>query len=137
MENLKPILLIEDDRVDAMTVQRALKEIGASNHLIHITDHEQALEHLMSHSDEPPVLILMDLNTPKMNGKEFLQVINTQESLRDIPVVVMSSSNEQQDMTDTSRLGVVKYLVKSVDYTDFVESLRSVEYLWNASKSPA
>lgn len=137
MQNSKPILLIEDDRVDAMTVKRALKELGAANQLVHTTDGEQALKHLRNQSNDPPCVILMDLNTPRMNGMEFLQIIKADEALRDIPVVVMSTSNEAKYVHDLSRLGARRYIVKSVDYGEFVESLRAVEELWRSAELTA
>lgn len=132
MLNSKPILLIEDDRVDAMTVKRALKELGAANQLVHTTDGEEALKHLGNQANDPPCVILMDLNTPRMNGMEFLQIIKADEALKHIPVVVMSTSNEPKDVDELSRLGACRYIVKSVDYGEFVESLHDVEQLWTS-----
>jgi len=136
MQNSKPILLIEDDRVDAMTVQRALKELNAQNRLVHTTNGEQALEHLRNEGNELPVVILMDLNTPKMSGMEFLRIIKADQALNHIPIVVLSTSNNEHDVSETSRFGVVKYLVKPVDYGEFVEVLRGVEQLWTSTESP-
>jgi len=136
MQNSKPILLIEDDRVDAMTVQRALKELNAQNQLVHTTDGEQALKHLRNEANETPCIILMDLNTPKMSGMEFLRIIKAEELLMDIPIVVLSTSNNEHDVSETSRLGVVKYLVKPIDYGEFVEVLRGVEQLWSSTELP-
>jgi len=132
MLNSKPILLIEDDRVDAMTVKRALKELGAANQLVHTTNGEEALKHLGNQANDPPCVILMDLNTPRMNGMEFLQIIKADEALKHIPVVVMSTSNDPKDVDELSRLGACRYIVKSVDYGEFVESLHDVEQLWNS-----
>lgn len=136
MQNSKPILLIEDDRVDAMTVKRALKELDAANQLVHKTDGEEALKHLRDQSNDPPCVILMDLNTPRMNGMEFLQIIKADQALNRIPVVVMSTSNEAKEVDELSRLGACRYIVKSVDYGEFVESLRAVEQLWSSTESP-
>jgi len=110
MQNSKPILLIEDDRVDAMTVRRALKELGATNQLVRTINGEQALEHLRDKSNEPPCVILMDLNTPKMSGMEFLRIIKAQELLKDIPIVVLTTSDNEHDVSETSQFGVARYL---------------------------
>ncbi len=136
MQNSKPILLIEDDRVDAMTVQRALKELNAQNRLVHTTNGEQALEHLRDKSNDLPCVILLDLNTPKMSGMEFLRIIKAEELLKDIPIVVLSTSNNEHDVSETFQLGAVKYLVKPVDYGEFVEVLRGVEQLWTSTELP-
>ena len=132
MQNSKPILLIEDDRIDAMTVKRALKELGVNNQLIHTTDGAKALKHLRDQANDPPCVILMDLNTPRMNGMELLQIIKADEVLKNIPVVVMSTSNEPKDVDKLSRLGACRYIVKSVDYGEFVESMQGVEQLWSS-----
>ncbi len=133
MRSSKPILLVEDDRVDAMTVRRALTELDAANQLIHKTDCEQALEHLRDKSNELPCLILMDLNTPKMSGMEFLQIIKTDETLKNIPIAAMSTSCQQQDVDRTLQLGVVRYIVKSIDYGEFVEALSAIGQFWRAT----
>jgi CheY-like chemotaxis protein len=137
MRNEQPILLIEDDRVDAMTVKRALRQLGAANQVIHTTDGEQALEYLRNEDNQLPCAILMDLNMPRMTGMEFLQIIATEELFKNIPVVVMSTSNEPKEVDDISRLGACRYIVKSVDYGQFVEALRTVEQLWNSTELAA
>jgi len=133
MRSSKPILLVEDDRVDAMTVRRALTELDATNQLIHKTDGVQAMEHLRDKSNELPCLILMDLNTPKMSGMEFLQIIKADETLKNIPIVAMSTSCQQQDVDRTLQLGVVRYIVKSIDYEEFVEALSAIGRFWRAT----
>lgn len=137
MRNEQPILLIEDDRVDAMTVKRALRDLGAENQVIHTTNGEQALEYLRNEDNQPPCAILMDLNTPRMTGVEFLHIIMAEESFKNIPVVVMSTSNEPTEVDEISRLGACRYIVKSVDYGQFVEELRAVERLWNPAELAA
>jgi len=137
MPDTRPILLIEDDRVDVMTVERALKQLRVPNQLILATNGEQALEYLKNENNELPCVILMDLNMPKMNGMEFLQIIRTQESLKDIPIVVMSTSNERQDIDAAAKFGIVMYLVKSLGYEKFVEALSTIEQLWSSPELPA
>ena len=129
MHNARPILLIEDDRIDAMTVERALKQMNVSNRLIHKTDPEQALDYLTDPENDKPALILMDLNTPKMNGIEFLKTIKADDNLRDIPVVAMSTSDAQEDRDQTAKLGAVKYIVKPVGYDTFLEELSTIDQL--------
>jgi CheY-like chemotaxis protein len=137
MPDTRPILLIEDDRVDVMTVERALKQLKVPNQLIRTTNGEQALEYLKNENNELPCVILMDLNMPKMNGMEFLQIIRTQDFLKFIPIVVMSTSNERQDMNDAAKFGIVKYLVKSLGYEKFVEALSTIEQLWSSPELSA
>lgn len=132
----KPILMVEDDQVDAMTVKRALKELHVTNPLVHRENGEAALTHLRDPDSEKPCIILLDLNMPLMNGIEFLQVIKQDEFLRRIPVVVLTTSEEQQDKVSSFDLGVAGYMAKPVDYRQFVEVMRSINSYWTISEMP-
>lgn len=136
MKNLKPILLVEDDSVDAMTVKRALKELNVTNQLVHSINGEQALEYLKTDNNKKPCVILLDLNMPKMNGIEFLQAIKEDEKLKKTPVVVLTTSNEQDDITTSFRFSVAGYMVKPVDYKKFVEAIRAINLYWTLSELP-
>ena len=133
----KPILLIEDDQVDAMTVRRAFKELHVTNLLVHVENGEQALDHLRDSASDRPCIILLDLNMPKMGGIEFLQVVKQDESLKAIPAVVLTTSDEQQDKVESFNLGVAGYMAKPVDYQHFVEVMRSINTYWTLSEMPA
>lgn len=133
----KPILLVEDDQVDAMTVKRALKELHVTNPLTHAENGEEALAHLRDPANEVPCIILLDLNMPRMGGIELLQVIKHDEALRVIPVVVLTTSDEQQDKVESFSLGVAGYMAKPVDYHQFVEVMRSINTYWTLSEMPA
>lgn len=133
----KPILLVEDDQVDAMTVKRALKELHVTNPLAHVENGEEALDHLRDPAVERPCIILLDLNMPKMGGIELLQVIKHDEVLKAIPVVVLTTSEEQQDKVESFSLGVAGYMAKPVDYQQFVEVMRSINTYWTLSEMPA
>ena len=136
MRNSKPILLVEDDRVDVMTVERALKELKVTNPLAHSANGEEALEYLRSESNKGPCVILLDLNTPKMNGFEFLKVVKADDALKKIPVVVLTTSSDEQDIVESFQLGVAGYMVKSVDYKKFIEAIRTVDLYWTLSELP-
>ena len=96
MRNSKPVLLVEDDNVDAMTVKRAFKDLKIVNSLIHKSNGENALEYLRDEGDEKPCVILLDLNMPKMNGAEFLKTVKADKTLKKIPVVILTTSNSEQ-----------------------------------------
>ena len=134
MRNLKPILLVEDDRVDAMTVKRALKDLNVENPLAHSTNGEEALEYLRSGSDKSPCVILLDLNMPKMNGIEFLKIAKDDETLKKIPVVVLTTSKDKQDVTESFEHGVAGYMVKPVNYKKFVETIGTIHRYWTLSE---
>jgi len=136
MKGKKPILLVEDDNVDTMTVTRALKEIHVSNNIINVGNGIEALEYLRNENNETPCIILLDLNMPKMNGIEFLEVVKHDERLKMIPVVVLTTSKEEQDKVDSFRLSVAGYMIKPVDYRQFVEVVRTINVYWTLSELP-
>ena len=130
------ILLIEDDRIDAMTVTRALRDLGSTNPLHHVTDGEKALSFLVDPASPRPMLILLDLNMPRMNGAEFLAVIKADDLFRAIPVVVLTTSQEDRDRLRAFDLSAAGYIVKPVDYTQFVNVMRTVLDYWTTSQTP-
>ncbi len=132
----KPILLVEDDRVDVMTVRRALNDIRVSNPLVTLENGEEALKYLRNPESKKPCIILLDLNMPIMNGIEFLQVVKHDEILKRIPVVVLTTSEEQQDKVNSFDLGVAGYMAKPVDYRRFVEVMRTIDAYWTISEVP-
>lgn len=132
----KPILLVEDDQVDTMTVVRALKEIHVTNPLVHVENGEEAINYLQDPQRDKPCIILLDLNMPIMNGIEFLQVVKNDSQFRRIPVVVLTTSEEQQDKVNSFNLGVAGYMAKPVDYRQFVEVMRSIDAYWTISEMP-
>ena len=132
----KPILLVEDDAIDRMTVERALREIRVTNTLEMVGNGEEALEFLRDPAREQPGIILLDLNMPKMNGIEFLKFVKADESLRRIPVVVLTTSKDEQDRVDSFSLGVAGYMVKPVDYMQFVEVVKAIDLYWTLSEMP-
>lgn len=132
----KPILLVEDDRVDMMTVMRALKQIHVTNTVIHLENGEDALHHLRDEKSEKPCIILLDLNMPVMNGIEFLEAAKDDEQMMGIPIVVLTTSVEQQDKLRSFDFGVAGYMAKPVDYGQFVEVMRSIDAYWTISEMP-
>jgi CheY-like chemotaxis protein len=136
MRNCRPILLVEDDTIDAMTVKRAFKELKVNNPLAHALNGEDALVYLRQAADGNPCVILLDLNMPKMNGVEFLKIAKDDPSLKKIPVVVLTTSNEERDIIESFKLGVAGYIVKPVDYRKFVEAIRTIDLYWTLSELP-
>ena len=132
----KSIMLVEDDQVDTMTVRRALKELHVMNPLQHVENGEEALSFLRNPANPQPCLILLDLNMPIMGGIEFLQIAKKDEALKGIPVVVLTTSEEQEDKVESFQLGVAGYMRKPVDYPNFVEMIRAIDAYWTISESP-
>ncbi len=136
MNSKKPILLVEDDKVDAMTVKRSLREIHVTNDVFVASNGEEALHILRQPDTECPCIILLDLNMPKMNGLELLQVIKKDPMLKKIPVVVLTTSKNDQDKLESFDLGVAGYMIKPVDYQQFVEVVRTINLYWTLSEMP-
>lgn len=136
MRKLKPILLVEDDNIDVMTVRRAFKDLKVTNQLVHVVNGEEALQYLRNENDKKPCVILLDLNMPKMNGIEFLQVRGEDEELKKIPVVALTTSKEAPDIDESFKLGVAGYIVKPVGYKNFVEAIRTINLYWTLSELP-
>ncbi len=136
MRNLRPILLVEDDSVDAMTVKRAFGELKVTNELVRAINGEVALNYLKEHLDRKPCVIMLDLNMPKMNGIEFLKVMKADDELRQIPVVVLTTSKDDRDKMESFKACVAGYIVKPVDYRKFVEAMRVLNLYWTLSEMP-
>jgi len=136
MKSKKPMLLVEDDEVDVMSVKRSLKDLKISNRLDVSGNGEEALEFLSEPQNDLPCIILLDINMPKMNGIEFLRIIKQDDRFKRIPVVVLTSSREEQDKMESFGLGVSGYMVKPADYKKFVEVIRVIDLYWTLSELP-
>ena len=136
MRNLKPVLLVEDDYVDAMTVKRAFSDLKVTNPLIHKLNGEEALEYLRGEGGQKPCVILLDLNMPKMNGIEFLKIAKADEELKKIPVIVLTTSKSDEDRVETFGLSVAGYMIKPTDYKKFMETVRIIDLYWSISELP-
>ena len=137
MKSSRPIFLVEDDAVDQMLLQRALSTLRIKNRLDVANNGEEALELLSrSKGEDRPCLILIDLNMPRMNGLEFLKALRQDESLRMIPVIVLTTSKEQKDVKESYRLGAAGYMAKPVDYLQFVELVKTIDRYWSLCEQP-
>jgi len=136
MRNFKPILLVDDDDVDAIITQRAVNDLKITNELIRKVDGEDALDYLRDQSNARPCVILLDLNMPRMNGFEFLKVAKADPELRRIPVVVLTTSDVDQNILDSFDLGVAGHIVKPVDYKQFLEAMKTINMYWTLSQLP-
>jgi CheY-like chemotaxis protein len=136
MPKLKPILLVEDDSVDAMTVKRAMRDLQVNHSVVHSVNGEEAMKYLTSPDMEKPFVILLDLNMPKMSGIEFLKAMKMHPELKTIPVIVLTTSKERRDVLDSFELGASGYMVKPVDYAKFVEILSRIMVYWSSSELP-
>lgn len=136
MRNNKAILLVEDDVVDAMTVKRALQDLNVTNPLIIKPNGEEALAYLRAQEERLPCIIILDINMPKMNGVELLRHLKQDERLRRIPALVLTTSKDERDRLSTFDLSVAGYMIKPVEYPQFVEVVRSINLYWTLSELP-
>ncbi len=134
MNKIQPILLVEDDLVDVMTVKRAFKEIGVANELIAVCHGEEALEYLEKPVQGLPCVILLDINMPKMNGLECLTLLKNHSVFKNIPVVMLTSSKEQSDVDQSFMKGISGYILKPLDYTQFLASIQVLSPYWTLKK---
>lgn len=136
------VLLVEDDEVDVMNVQRAFKRNRIDNPLYVANNGLAALNMLRGNDSEPPSvpehrrLVLLDINMPKMNGLEFLQALRQDESLKSTPVVVLTTSDADQDRLEAYRLNVAGYILKPVTFAIFSEVVASLNQYWALCEIP-
>ena len=132
------ILLVEDSPLDAELTMTALAGGNVANHVTWVKDGEAALDYLFcrgayaGRADIHPRLVLLDLKMPKVSGIEVLRAIKADEKMKGIPVVVMTSSDEQSDVTEAYALGVNSYVVKPVDFNAFADVTRQAGFYWLA-----
>jgi CheY-like chemotaxis protein len=142
IKELKRILLVEDDPRDVELTVEALKENNLCNAVDVVGDGEKALDYLYCRGEFAgrkgclPAVILLDLKLPKVDGREVLRVIKADESKRLIPVVVLTSSREERDLAETYKMGVNAYVVKPVDFHEFVDAVRSLGLFWAVINEP-
>ena len=129
MNNNKPILLVEDDMIDVMTVKRALKEIKISNEIIVADNGESALE-ILEKIETKPCIILLDLNMPKKDGREALKEIKQDKKFRQIPIVVLTTSKAEEDIVKTYDLGVNSYISKPVTFDGMSKVVKTLDQYW-------
>ena len=136
MRNSKPILLVEDDNIDAMAVRRMLNDLRLKNPLVHKSTAEEALQYLRDPKTQKPCIVLLDLGMPKMNGIEFLRTARTENILDKIPVVILTASKDEQKVIESFELSVAGYIVKKTKYDDFLKILDAVNSYWTLVNCP-
>ena len=142
--NAVEILLVEDNPNDVELTLRALKKHNLANHVYVVKDGAEALDFIFAkgsyeerNMNDTPKLILLDLKLPKVGGLEVLKEIKSDERTKTIPVVVLTSSREEQDMVESYNLGVNSYIVKPVDFDKFLDTVSELGFYWLLlNKSP-
>ena len=136
MDKLGRILLVEDNPEDVELTMTALEEYNLANEVVVANNGEEALDYLYcrgtyeSRPSDNPAVMLLDLKLPKVNGLEVLQQVKSDEKLKLIPVVVLTSSREEKDLVTSYKLGVNAYVVKPVDFHEFVNAIKELGVFW-------
>ena len=134
--NLGYILLVEDNMNDAELTIRALKKCGLKHPIIHLQDGEMALNHLINENkplevqSNRPLVIILDINMPKINGLEVLKILKSNVIAKLIPIVIFTSSMENRDLAEAYDLGVNSYVVKPVNYDKFTQAITQLANYW-------
>jgi len=136
MNGTTSILLVEDDVVDVMSVRRALRELNITNPLNVVGNGEEALVRLQDKTIPSPGIILLDINMPRMNGIDFLRALKNDLALRRIPVVILTTSKEENDRLRVFDLSAAGYMLKPVEYNAFVNVMRTIQGYWKTSEMP-
>lgn len=142
VSKLKRILLVEDDPRDVELTLEALGDYNLANEVVVAGDGEEALDYLYcrgNFQDRPnanPAVVLLDLKLPKVSGMEVLRRIRSDEKLKMTPVVILTSSREERDWIESYQLGINAYVVKPVDFHDFVEAVKELGVFWAVINEP-
>lgn len=142
MDEVKRILLAEDNANDVELTLAALSEHNLANEVVVTHDGAEALDYLYRRGqfklrkNENPAVVLLDIKMPKMDGIEVLRQIKSDKNLCNIPVVMLTSSKEEKDLVESYRLGVNAYVVKPVDFQQFIEAVRNLGLFWAVINEP-
>ncbi|GAB3634891.1 response regulator [Hymenobacter arcticus] len=134
-----PILVVEDNAEDFLALSRALRKHAAPNPVVHCQNGEQALEYLQGHSQHPawpatlPVLVLLDLTMPGLDGRDVLRALQVDEALHVIPVIVFTGSHNPHDVDDCYRLGANSFLIKPLNYNALEAKIGVLAHYWLAT----
>lgn len=124
------ILLVEDNIIEILKLKRAIENLGMNHEVLEAENGEIALDSIKQEEINPDI-ILLDLNMPKMNGLEFLSVVRNDESMRHLPIIILSTSNNNRDLKEAYKLGVSGYILKPLKYDDYVKKIEYTLQYWS------
>jgi two-component system response regulator len=135
--NSVEILLVEDNEHDAELALRALRKNNLANTIVHVKDGPEAIDYIFCqgvyadrNKSDKPKIILLDLKLPKLTGLEVLKIVKEHPDTKKIPVIMLTSSKEEPDIESAYQLGANSYIVKPVDFQDFISAMNNVGYYW-------
>jgi CheY-like chemotaxis protein len=127
------ILLIEDDTIELMKLNRAMLSLNMNHKVTEVNNGEDALE-LLLNKEYYPDIILLDLNMPKINGIEFLSILKTNESLKFIPTIILTTSSNKKDLLECYNIGIAGYVQKPLKYKDYIAKINILLSYWSANE---
>ncbi|MCH9648359.1 MAG: response regulator [Deltaproteobacteria bacterium] len=134
--NKRPVLLVEDDKVDAMRARRAFSELGKAAELEVVSDGVEALAYLSDPEKTLPRMVLLDLDLPRMNGLEVLRALREEGDWKSLPVIIMTTSRSRQECEESFSLCAAGYMIKPIGYNRFVEIIKTIDSYWELSELP-
>jgi len=133
MDKVLKIMLIEDDMIEVMKLNRTISKLGLKHKIIEANNGKEALI-LLSEKDNLPDIILLDLNMPKINGIEFLNILKNDDSLKYIPTVILTTSNNHKDLLECYKIGVSGYVLKPLKYEAYVDKIEKLLSYWSINE---
>jgi CheY-like chemotaxis protein len=127
------ILLIEDDAIEVMKFNRVLSTLGLNHKIVEANNGEEALE-ILKIKETVPDIIILDLNMPKINGIEFLQILKNDSYLRYIPAIILTTSNNHKDVLECYKIGIAGYVLKPLKYEDYVDRIKKTLEYWSSNE---
>lgn len=127
------ILLLEDDMIEVMKLNRTISSLKLNHKIIEASNGEEALK-LLEKKDELPDIILLDLNMPKINGIEFLDILKKDPILKNIPTIILTTSGNQKDLSECYKIGIAGYILKPLKYEDYVSKIEKVLAYWSINE---
>lgn len=127
------ILLIEDDMIEVMKLNRAITSLDLKHRIIEANNGEEALK-ILQKKDELPDIILLDLNMPKINGIEFLNILKSDDVLKYIPTIILTTSSNQKDLEECYKIGIAGYILKPLKYEEYVTKLQTTLAYWSINE---
>ncbi len=131
--NTLNILLIEDDMIEVMKLNRTIAKLELPHKITEANNGEEALN-ILTKKEELPDIILLDLNMPKLNGIEFLNILKNDEVLKYIPTIILTTSNNQKDLLECYKIGIAGYVLKPLKYEDYVSKIEKIMAYWSINQ---
>ncbi len=133
MNTILKVLLIEDDTIEVMKLNRTISTLDLKHKIIEANNGELALE-ILKDENSLPDIILLDLNMPKINGIEFLKIVKNDPHLKYLPTIVLTTSNNKRDLLECYKIGIAGYVLKPLKYEDYVEKIEKLLAYWSINE---